>query len=119
MPEPTFYSSLGATKYERRIRAFWTAEPQRGNSTHYDDEARLKLSRETSQLGLDYWAKSVDPAPHMPKPGIFRGPYFAALEWFDTLGLSIVAFPNAKLRNKFVAMNKATSETIPDDAFWP
>lgn len=106
-------------KYERRIRAFWTAEPQRGQWTQYDDEARDRLSRETALFGLDHWAKALSPAPHMPKPGLFEGPYVAATEWFDILGLTVVAFPTTKLRDKFVKLNKGIADAIPDDQFWP
>lgn len=110
---------MNVGRYDRRIRQFWTAEPQRGEWTHLDDEARTRFATETAKLGLNCWAKAETPTPDMPKPAFLEGPYVASVEWFGILGVSLAAFPTAKLRDKFVKINKGVASAIPDDAFWP
>lgn len=106
----------GLSRYERRIRNLWSAEPQRGDWTEADDNARTSLAAESAVSLLDFWAKVVG-SRNLTMPSAV-GSFVYHQEWFDILGMSVVAFPSAAIRDAFVDAN-ARAEAIPDDAFWP
>lgn len=104
------------SRHERRVRSLWSAEPQRGAWSPQDDDARGQLALDAERLSLDYWATIQAANYAMPAD---QGDFVHTAQWFGILGISIVAFPTAELRDAFVAANPDGAQAVPDDAFWP
>lgn len=107
----------GLSRYERRMRALWSAEPQRGDYHESDDDARTALAAECALNGLNHWATVMGAEPcELPTT---VGAFAYCVQWFNILGVQVLAFPGAEQRDAFVKVNSERAEAVADDLYWP